>query len=138
MVEGGTIKAPASYAFLHDPAGKYWPSCSALIAPLDRRYDEEVSHGPGQQYFGHKPLAGETPDIGKLPSFKAISKWKYLGEIEEIYYTRMRPRGLPNYAKDRYKHPIENGRALLYRRGRMLRIELGSGCVWNWRGIIKP
>jgi hypothetical protein len=130
---GKHVKAPAGYAMLHDPSGKYWPACSGLVAPIARKSGEAVSCGPAQDYFGHEPLGGEVD----VPP-RALSQWKSLGEIDELLYTRRRPRGLPASNAGPYFHPIEKGTARLYRLGRMLRIELGSGCVWNWRGIVKP
>jgi hypothetical protein len=134
LAGGKTVKAPSGYAFLHDPSGKYWPACSGLVAPIGRKLGTAVDHAAGKEYFGHDPMAGE---LGVSPP-KALSAWKRLGEVDEVLYTRRRPGGLKAYAGGLYYHPIEKGTAHAYRLGRLLRIELGSGCVWNWRGIVKP
>lgn len=133
MKDGRTVRAPIRYALLHDESGRDWPGCSALVMPIQtHRDDETVDDRAARSYFGTQPLGG----YGDTPS-RNLSRWRYAGEIEQIDYTRECPKR-ECQLEDDYWHPIENGTAHLYRLGRLLRIELGSGCKWNWRGIIRP
>ncbi len=132
MYGGGTIKAPASYGFLHDPSGKHFGKCSGLVAPFSKG-GGEIDDGAARDYFGHPAREGEVT----LPP-RALSEWKRIGVVQEILYTRRRPGGLPAINQDHYYHPVEGGKATLYRRGKLLRVELGGHCVWNVRGIVRP
>ena len=130
MKEGGTIRASLGAALLHDPTGHAWPSCSGLVMPFARRrapLERDVDIGDAEEYFGRKPLIGHVT----VPS-KALTGWRSLGAIEVINYRRV------GRHKASYYHPIEKGTATLYRKGRLLRVELGRGCEWTWRGIVKP
>jgi len=127
------VAAPASYGLLHDPSGTDWSKCSGLVAPFSKG-GGELDDGDAKSYFGHAPREGELA----LPP-KALSRWKRLGVITEIEYTRRRPGNLPADHKAPYYHPFEQGKLpTLYRLGRLLRFEMGPGCVWNWRGIVRP
>jgi hypothetical protein len=126
MVEGGTIRGGRGAALLHDPTGRAWPSCSGFIIAFSKG-GKETKDSAAEEYLGRAPKLGEAT----VPP-KALSSWKRVGEVETVNYRR-----IGNHAAS-YYHPIEGGRAVLYRRGHALRIELGSGCVWNWRGIVKP
>jgi hypothetical protein len=132
LASGKTVKAPGGYGLLHDPGGKDWAKCSGLIAPFSKG-GSEIDDAKAKDYFGHTARGGEL----KLPP-RSLGEWKKLGVVSEILYTRRRPGRLPADHQDRYYHPISNGTATLYRRGRMLRIELGPGCDWSYRGIVSP
>jgi hypothetical protein len=133
MKSGRKVSAPAGYGFLHDPSGSSWARGSGLVAPFQKRGDE-ISNSAARSYFGNDPKGGAIA----LPP-KSLGAWKRVGEVAEILYTRRRPAKLPTAHADDYYHPIsESARVTLYRRGRLLRVELGSGCVWNERGIVKP
>jgi hypothetical protein len=129
-----SVRAPAGYALLHDPSGHAWPKCSGLCAPFTKT-KETVDDREARSYFG---FFSDAPGLGKLvlPP-KDLGSWKRVGEVDEILYTRARPNRLRSSHQADYFHPFE-GKAVLYRRGRLLRIELGRGCVWNWRGIVRP
>jgi hypothetical protein len=140
MYGGETIKAPASYGLLHDPTGRDFSKCSGLVAPFSplsrtrpSKGGGEIDDGAARDYFGHPAREGEIV----LPP-RALSAWKRVGVVAEIYYTRRRPGNLPTIHKDHYYHPVEGGRATLYRRGKLLRVELGGNCEWNVRGIVRP
>jgi hypothetical protein len=132
LAAGGTVKAPAGYGLLHDPTGRSWAKCSGLVCSF-RKDGDEIEDGEAKSYFGKDPLGGELA----LPP-KSLSEWKKLGPVTEIRYTRKCPgRKCDNAAA--YYHPFEQGKLpMLYRRGKMLRLELGSGCEWNYRGIVRP
>ncbi len=139
-MEGGrrVLTLEPKIALLHDEDGAAWPKCSALIAPMKKtgRPLEEV---PGRvtKYFGKDYVVRRGEIV--LPPVD-LGAWKAVGSVERIDYSREGA-----YADD-WWHPFETRRFLfwkgdlpvLYRRGRALRLELGSGCVWNWRGIVKP
>ena len=142
MKHGRTVRAPANCALLHDESGRDWPSCSAIVMPIQTsRNDEPVDDRAAHSYFDAQPMGGR----GETPP-RNLSQWKSCGEIADLLYTRRRPRRLPGQLQDDYYHPIEHGEAWLYRlmpypggyRPHIYRIELGSGCKWNWRGIIRP
>ena len=133
MTNGRTVRAPAGYAMLHDEDGRDWSRCSALIMPIRPSREPLSGASKARTYFGHTPVAARA----ELPP-KSLSEWRKVGTIGEVLYSRRRPRGLPTSHQADYFHPIEKGTATLYRRGRWYRMELGSGCQWNWRGIIKP
>ncbi len=128
---GHKFSAPRGAALLHDPSGKDWPACSGLVLVIQRT-GEEISDSKADDYFGSQPMKGRVA----LPP-KSLSDWKRLGMIDEIEYSRRRPRGLPADNKGDYFHPFK-GEAVLYRRGRTYRMELMKSCVWNWRGIVRP
>lgn len=134
ILEHGAVRPAAGHALLHDPSGHAWPRCSGLVAPF-RKTREEVEDREARSYFG---LFSDAPMKGllALPP-RALSDWNYLGDVEEIEYTRRRPGGLRASHQAPYFHEFE-GRVRLYRRGNLFRIELGRGCSWNWRGIVRP
>ena len=135
MEDGQTVRPPAGHAILHDESGKDWPRCAALIAAIKTHpNDPPVSDAAAKSYLGAEPRVGSTT----LPP-RALGSWSRVGRIEEFLYTRRRPRDLPGKLQDDYYHPIEKGVATLFewRRG-IYRVELGRGCLWNWRGIVRP
>lgn len=138
MDDGRRIKAPAGYALLHDQDGTDFPRCSGFVMPFQHSArDPEVDNATARTYFGHQPFRGSAA----APP-RALSAWRRVGdlddmEVDEILYTRRRPRSLPVTHGARYFHPFK-GRATLYRHGRLFRIELGAGCVWNARGVVTP
>jgi hypothetical protein len=132
LASGKTVKAPAGYGLLHDPSGKDWAKCSGLVVSFEKGGDE-IDDKLAKEYFGHPAREGEL----QLPPH-SLSSWKKLGVAKEILYNRRRPGNLPAAHQDKYYHPFDKGTATLYRLGRMLRIELGPGCEWSYRGIVRP
>jgi hypothetical protein len=133
-----TFKPAASYGLLHDPDGAAWPSCSGLVAPF-RRSGKEIDDRLAKDYFNYDPRGGSIV----IPT-KTLSKWKPLGEVDGILYTRPGDKEIAGKNNLQYVHDFSNGLIFkkdfprLYRLGRLYRIELGSGCAWTWRGIITP
>lgn len=132
-VAGRIVKAPARYAILHDPEGKAWPRCSVLVA-LFQRGGGHVEDADAERYFGYPPREGSyfTPP-------HALSEWKRVGEVSRIDYWR------PGEYEGKWFHPFKDGGwvfkaklPVLYRRGRLLRLELHDGCVLSWRGFQWP
>jgi hypothetical protein len=132
MENGKTVRAPASYGFLHDPSGRDFSKNSGLVAPFSKG-GGEIDDGAARDYFGHPAREGEIA----LPP-RSLGEWTRVGRVTEILYARRRPGRLPASNKADYYHPIEHGTATLYRRGKLLRVELGANCEWNARGIVKP
>lgn len=150
LSSGKTVRPPASYALMNDEDGRDWPRCSGLIGPLSRTSKTPISNAQAKAYFGYQPMAGSAV----IPSGeeRKLSNWRLLGEVKEVLYTRRRAGREPAEHEDDYYHPISKGvigrllevvlglpaGARLYRWGRWYRIELAAGCVWNWRGIVRP
>ena len=131
LANGKTVKAPGGYGLLHDPSGRDWAKCSGLVCSFSKGGDE-IDDAAARDYFGHTPREGTM----RLPP-RSLSAWRKLGVAVEILYTRRRPGKLPAENQDKYYHPFK-GTATVYRLGRMLRVELGPGCEWNYRGIVRP
>ena len=131
LSSGKTVKAPGGYGLLHDPSGRDWAKCSGLVSPFSKG-GSEIDDAKAKEYFGHPPREGAL----SLPP-RSLSSWRKLGVATEILYTRRRPGKLPAENRDKYFHPFK-GTAMVYRLGRMLRVELGPGCEWTERGIVKP
>jgi hypothetical protein len=151
LTSGKTIRPPASYALMHDEDGADWPYCSGLVAPLKTTSKQPVRSEKAALYFGYEPYRGTA----LIPSGddRRLSSWKKVGDVAEILYTRRRSGGAPASHKGDYYHSIRQKKpgilaavlrlglpagATLYRQGRLYRIELARGCVWNWRGIVSP
>ena len=132
LVGGRIVRAGRGSALLNDESGKAWPKCSGLVMRFTKR-NEPLKDSNAEAYLMVDPRKGE---IDTPP--RALSKWKYVGEVAVVNYTR--PEG-PHAGP--YYHPIDGAeegaaKALLYRRGSAYRLELADGCVWNWRGIVRP
>lgn len=133
LENGREVFAPKSYAMLHDPSGRDWPKCSVLVVSI-RKGNEEIDNREAEKYFGYVPHGGRT----HLPP-ENLDRWSLVGDVKEIDYWR------PGEFKGGWYHPFQGGGWLfpkpfpvLYRNGRALRIELGSGCTLNWRGFVWP
>jgi hypothetical protein len=138
LVGKKTIFAPPrGAAMLHDPSGRDWPRCSVLFASFSRSGSSLGRSNPtAVEYFGYDPKAGSLT----VPP-KTLSDWKYLGEVEYIRYDRPGTK-----YKGRYDHHFKgtgwfgfkSSFPRLYRRGRVYRLDLGSGCDISWRGFVFP
>ena len=140
------ISAPASYGMLHDPSGEDWNSSSVLIAPFSKGR-QEIEDGDASSYFGSDPMGGEID----LPP-RDISRWTFLGPVKKIEYSRMRPHGMPAKYEGDYFHFFDGSEGMLsllslffkapspelFRRGKILRMELPWGADLNERGYIWP
>jgi len=132
---GRIIRPPKSFALAHDPSGSDWPRCGLLVLPF-RRLGDDVSYKPAEEYFGYDPQGGAC----RVPP-KDLKHWHFVSEIDGIDYWRP---GI-DYEGD-YEHYFKarghlfgpKEKPLLFRIGKVYRLELGSGCVVNWRGIVTP
>jgi hypothetical protein len=139
MVDGSDVKCAGG--MLHDPSGRWWPARSVLIGPFRarlRKATDDEFRGEAKQYFGGDYNA-QMGTVNTPP--KALSGWRYVGEVERIYYTRSGRRG------GRYQHPFNEGlqsllygkkSVRLYRRGKFCRLELPRGARLDDRGFIRP
>jgi hypothetical protein len=140
MKEGRGYHAGGS--MLHDPSGRWWPRNSVLCGPFKRqatKSDVEMTT-EGRHYLGKRQAVAYVIDT---PS-KALGGWQYLGEIEEIRYTRT-GRKKPGRYYHVYNKPGAlftmlkgKGKARLYRLGRYYRVELPRSAVLDARGFVYP
>jgi hypothetical protein len=141
MIDGPDVTVTG--AMLHDPSGRWWPKNSVLFGRLKRlrRATDEEFTGPAKDYLGgsHNAQLNEidTPT-------KGLNGWRYIGDVERIFYTRT-GRKRPGY----YQHEFNKstalatlvkgkGRVRLYRLGRFVRLELPRGAMLDARGYIWP
>jgi hypothetical protein len=123
---------------LHDETGVDWPRDSGLIVPTFQRLNRPCDDAEAQRYYGdeYELLCGRV----KLPPL-ALSKWKFLGSVQGADYER---RGYIEPGQKRHEFDQStfffNRRGLpkLYGHGRALRLELGPGSEWSWRGFVRP
>jgi hypothetical protein len=141
MVEGPDVSCGGG--MMHDPSGRWWPKNSVLCGPFRKLRAAQPDEGSSQakHYLGdsHRAVVGviDTPP-------KPLSGWTYLGEVDEIRYTRT-GRKRPG----RYFHPFSKpgalatiikgkGKARLYRYGRFCRLDLPHGAILDTRGYVWP
>jgi hypothetical protein len=139
MIDGGAIDAPAAYAMLHDPTGRHWKRTSVLVAPFDRRDEGGEPSSDVRRYLGYDDRAGSVA----LPP-KPLSAWRYEGEVATIWYRRHGAK----YGGKRFRHAFNDsavrrflhgrGKARLYSRGRLFRLELPRGATADDRGFVWP
>ena len=86
-------------------------------------------NGETSQYLGagYDVKRGDA-NIESLP--RAAGSWRYVGEVERIWYERTGER----YTGP-FQHPFSSP-ATLYRHGKWLRLVLPVGGEWNWRGFV--
>lgn len=140
LTDGTQIDAPKRNAMLHDPRGRFWKRTSILIAPFKRGSNEVEGDDDSRDYLGKNHLT-RAGDVALPP--KELSEWRYLGEVETIWYTRHGSK-----AKGRYRHHFNKsvvgrvvkgyGKARLYARGRLYRLELPRGAIADGRGYVWP
>jgi hypothetical protein len=138
------VIAPGSYGMLHDPEGKDWPRNSVLVMPFKRGGQAEKPTDNARAYMGR----GYTVKQGTVNTPpKALTEWKRVGKVQTIYYSRPGTK-----APGGYYHHFVKGAAIehklfrggggkhptLYRRGKMLRLELQDGATLNERGFVWP
>jgi hypothetical protein len=146
LASGKEVFAPSSYAMLHDPSGSEWPADSVLIAPF-KKTRSAIEDSDAESYFGAPPLEGKI----ELPP-SSLSSWSEVGVATRIDYTRRRPDGLHTDFKGDYRHEFDGTEGvfgllfhvltapsvMLYRRGRLLRLELPFGADLGDRGFVWP
>jgi hypothetical protein len=137
LASGKILDAPAGTSLLHDPDGVWWPKCSCLVMRIHRTHKPLTPTIAERAYFGrtHGLRAGKV----SLPP-KDLAAWSEIGEVTHIWYLRTGKRAPgPFHHKmhggwfDFGKHPV-----LLYRFGKIWRLELGAGCTLDDRGFVRP
>ena len=135
LESGRKVRGAHGAALLHDESGRDWPKCSGLVMPV-RKTKRPLSDSNAKRYFGNEYNVREA--VVTLPT-QQLSAWDLIGHVTQIDYSR-----LGQYEDDFY-HPFSRTGWIwkspyprLYRLDRKLRLDLGSGCVWNWRGIVTP
>ena len=132
---------------LHDESGSDWPASSGLVVPAFNKLGLELDDDQAQRYYGSdyvlKQGSIRLPDVD-------LTKWRRVARVKEAFYTRLGDlASTPDSPKKRKNHKFKPKKIsffsskrgelpVLYARGRFLRIELGDGAVWNWRGIVSP
>jgi hypothetical protein len=141
MTDGSGIDAPARSAMLHDPRGKFWKKNSILVAPFKKLGQTSDGDSDSKDYLGrtHLTRVGDVP----LPP-KELSAWTYEGEVSEVWYTRHGAK----YGGKRFRHAFNKsllgrlvkgrGKARLYSRGSLYRLELPRGAIVDGRGFVFP
>lgn len=138
MKNGDEIDAPRSAAMLHDEKGTHWPRCSILLMSF-RRSGSSVEMAPNEaQYFGDDYDARRGSVT--LPP-KPLSKWALVGEVDKIYYERVgKHAGLfkHQFGKRRLVGFFKTGKAVLYKLGGSMRLQMSGDCIVDARGIVRP
>lgn len=138
LESGRTVKCVPGYGMMHDPDGADWPQNSVLVMPF-RRTGDPIDYAPARHYFG----AGHGVESGEvtLPP-RALTAYTKVGHVKRIWYTRP---GTSHPGP--FKHKVNGGwldavlgkkRAILYRRGRIYRLEFPDGAVIDARGFVRP
>jgi hypothetical protein len=143
MVEGPDVHCRG--AMVHDPTGRKWPKNSVLCGPFRarvRRATDEEYRGAARDYLGttHHASIG----IVNTPP-KSLAGWRYVGEVERIYYTRTGRKRPGRYQHEFFKPTAlatlvrgRHGKVRLYRRGSFCRLELPRGAQLDNRGYVYP
>ena len=122
---------------LHDEDGEAWPYSSGLVVPSFTRSGKPCDDEAARRYYGDD-YALKQGRV-ELPP-KDITRWRKIGQVETVWYTR---RG--DVEPGPYEHEFQGAGLfgggdlpMLHSIGPYLRLELGKGSKWNWRGIVKP
>jgi hypothetical protein len=138
LEEGGSRRGAV---LLHDEDGEAWPYTSGLIVPSFRRLGEPCDDRAAQRYYGDDyPL---KEGVVTLPP-RDLRRWEAVGPVNVAHYDR-RGDVEPGPKEHEFGAGYSLFRALgggalpvLYKLGPNMRLELGNGAVWNWRGIVRP
>jgi hypothetical protein len=129
MADGKHIRLPPRYATFHDEEGTVLPKCAVFFGHFKKtRKPAEMSRAD-RRYFGaqHRAVLAELP---KIP----VDGWREIGPVKMIYYVRRGHR-----APGGFHHPFAEGhRPILFKQGRLYKLELGSGCLVDDRGYRWP
>ncbi|MDE2022188.1 MAG: hypothetical protein KGI71_04760 [Patescibacteria group bacterium] len=134
LEDGRTVRGAGGAEILQDETGADLPKNVVLVVAL-RRTGKPLGDVPAEvrRHFGpdYQPLEGRAT----LPPLS--TGWRLVGRVREARYSR---RG--QYDGD-WEHAfgqrrLFGGRAelpSLYRRGEALKLVLGDGQWWDWRGV---
>ena len=148
LADGTERRGPQGASLLHDESSQSWPYSSGLVMRFDKRGEPCDDEYARRYYGGDYEIHCGTIE---LPP-KSISAWHLVGEVERAEYTRPgliepgryehtfgeheEPGILDRIAS--FFHAAEGQLPKLYEREHALRLELGPGAVWSWRGIVWP
>jgi hypothetical protein len=126
---------------LHDEGGESWPYSSGLVVPSFKREGKPCDDAKAKAYYGSSYRLKEGSIT--LPP-RDLSAWRPVGEVRRADYDRrghIEP-GPKKHAFGQVRSPLflwrRGGHPILYVYRSFMRIELGSGCEWDWRGIVHP
>ena len=146
LEDGRELYAPKQHALLFDGSGVDWPYCSVLIAPFRRDGKTAIPDHLARDWYGRSYDLKEG-SVTKPP--RDLKEWTEVGLALRIFYTRGSGRPGAKHEGD-YEH-VFGERGLfdvftfskkklpsIYRRGRLLRLELGMSCSVTGRGFVDP
>jgi hypothetical protein len=129
MADGKMRRLPATYGTIHDQEGKVLPKCSVFFGPYKKLGRKVEMSRSDRRYFGGEYKA----QLAKLPKIP-VAGWKEIGPVAKIFYVRKGTR-----APGGYHHPFAEGhRPVLFKSGRIYRLDLGSACLVDDRGYRWP
>lgn len=145
LASGGQRRGLRGAALLHDESGERWPYTSGLVMPFSRRGAEDCNDDLAQRYFGDDYVV-RCASVDLPP--RSLKEWHRLGEVSRAKYRREGAEHAGHYEHDfgedegggffSFFKKSPGKLPILYSREGALRIELGPGAVWNWRGIVSP
>lgn len=116
MKDGSVVRAPKGAALLHDPSGKHWPKTSCLISTFKRAGKPLEDPKEEEHAWAVDPDAVREGAINTPPR---RAGWTKVGDVVSIDYTRKGAHA--DQFEHEFKRPVP-----LYRRGRVMRLELGE------------
>lgn len=127
MADGSYVRVPVSYGMIHDPDGGSLGKCFVFVGPYKTTRKRVEMTGDAKSYFGPDYEArGAVVDVPSGP-------WNSIGDAVQIFYQR------PGKHAARYYHLFDKrAKVSVARCRRFLRIDLGHGCIANWRGFVYP
>jgi len=128
LTDGRTVRPPRGAALMHDPAGKAWPKTSCLITTFSRTGKTLTDPKEEERAWATNPDAVRGGSVN-APSYRG--GWKKIGLVKSIDYSR---RGAH---ADKFEHEFKRP-VPLYQKGKAMRLELGKGAQFNWRGFVDP
>lgn len=119
---------PKGYGTFHDQKGLVLPKCQVFFGHWKKTSMPAKMDRSQRRYFGadHKAFMAKLP---KIP----VEGWKKIGDVEMIYYVRRGKR-----APGGFHHPYKSRHPVLYKQGKLFKLDLGDGCVVDDRGYVFP
>lgn len=131
LTNGRTVVLPKSYGTFHDSKGIVLPRCVVFFGPWKKTSTRAKMDRDQRRYFGadHKAFIAKLPEI-------PVGGWKKVGDVTMIYYVRRGAR--KDAAGKGFHHPYKSEHPVLYKQGRLYKLDLGSNCVVDDRGYVFP
>jgi hypothetical protein len=128
LTDGKTVRPPKGAALLHDPSGTHWPKTSCLISTFQRSGAKLADPKEEEVAWAVDPDAVREGEVNTPPR---RAGWTKVGMVTSIDYSRKGAHA------DKFEHEFKRP-VPLYRRGRVMRLELGKGAEFSWRGFVSP